>query len=142
RSVAQERVLERMELALVPREAAHRGDGAPAHGGGEDETARRGPAVEEHRARPAHALVAALLDVEDPQRVAQHLEQGEVRRRVDLARAAVDGEVHATAMAAATARVRARRVSTPTRSARYAAETNASEPGSMADRASSAARAS
>jgi hypothetical protein len=46
--------------------------------------------VDLHRARAAVALVAALLGSDEVELVAQHLEQGVVRRRGDLHRLAVD----------------------------------------------------
>src|SRR5207247_2363416 len=48
------------------------------------------PPVEQHCARAADALSAALLDVEDAERVAQHLEQRLARPDVHIPRSPVD----------------------------------------------------
>jgi hypothetical protein len=109
-----------MQLA-VGREAAHRRDRPPARRHREHEAARHRPPVQQHRAGAAHALVAAFLGVEDPERVAQDFEQRAVRLDVDVARPAVDRETRdhgGTCMACATARVRPRLVSTPVSSVR------------------------
>src|SRR2546426_813582 len=88
-AVPDERLLERMErpVALEPADGADR---PPAHRGRQHEAARHRPAVEQHRARAADALAAALLDVEDPERIAQHLEQRLAGPNVHLPRAPVD----------------------------------------------------
>src|SRR2546428_11089399 len=88
-AVRDERLLERMEPAFA-LEAADGADRSPAHRGRQHEAARHRPAVEQHRARAADAFAAALLDVEDPERVAQHLEQRLAGPNVHLTLSPVD----------------------------------------------------
>src|SRR2546428_2796378 len=88
-AVPDERLLERVEPAFA-LEAADGADRSPAHRGRQHEAARHRPAVEQHRARAADALAAALLDVEDPERVTQHLEQRLAGPHIHLARSPVD----------------------------------------------------
>src|SRR3989454_7243916 len=89
RAVPDERLLERMEPA-VALEAADGADRSPAHRGRKHEAARHRPAVEQHRARATDAFAAALLDVEDPERIAQHLEQRLAGPNVHLTLSPVD----------------------------------------------------
>src|SRR5947208_3520892 len=140
-AVAHERILERMQ-ATVALEPAQRHDGAAAQPGRQHQTARHRASVEQHRADAAHTLVAALLDVEDAERVAQQLEERLVGAHLDLARAAIEDEPRDHRRARSTARVSARRHSTPATWRRYAPDTKASEGGSSASRAICAARAS
>src|SRR2546430_551586 len=147
-AVAHERVLQRVEPA-VALEPAQRDDRAPAHAGRQHETARGRTPVEQDRAHAAHALVAPLLDVEDPERVAQHLEQGLARAHPDLARPAVEdpppghrASAPSDWIARATARASARRPSTTASRRRYGPDANASDGGSRRSRAISAAPAS
>src|SRR5260370_9775628 len=140
-AVAHERVLERMQ-ASVALESAQGRAGAAAQPGRQHQAARRRAPVEQHGADAAHALVAALLDVEDAERVAQQLEERLVGAPLDLARAAVEDEPRDHRRARSTARVSARRRSTPATWRRYAPDTKASEGGSSASRATCAARAS
>src|SRR2546425_1125768 len=90
-AVPHERLLERMEPALA-LEPADGEDRAPSRGGREHEAARHRPAVEEHGARAADALAAAFLDVEDPERVAQDLEQRLAGPDVEVSLTPVDHE--------------------------------------------------
>src|SRR2546425_10452053 len=139
-AVPHERLLQRVEAA-VTLESTQRGDSAPTNRGRQHQAARGRTAVEQHRADPAYPLVAAFLDVEDAERVAQHLEQRLVGAHLDLARSAVEHEPrdHARVSARPTARVSARRQSTPATRRRYAPDTNASDGGSRASRAACAA---
>src|SRR5438445_548812 len=141
-AVTHEGLLQRVQAA-VALDPAQRRHGPSAQGRRQHEAARRRPAVEQHRADAAHALVTALLDVEDAERVAQHLEQRLVGAHLDLARPSVEHQArdHARPSARATARARARRQSTPATRRRYAPDTNASDGGSSASRAAWAARA-
>src|SRR2546428_5615864 len=134
-AVAHERLLQRMQ-ATVALQPAQRDDGAASQPRGQDEARGHRPPVEQHRADAAHALVAALLDVEDAQRVAQQLEQRLVRAHLDLSRAPVEDEArdHVRPSARATARASARRHSTPATWRRYAPETKASDGGARASR--------
>src|SRR5690349_2662836 len=141
RAVLDEGFLEWMEPA-VALEAAQRRDGATPEARGEHEAGGHRPSVEQDRAHATHALVAAFLDVEHAERVAQQLEQRLLGAHVDLARATVQHEPRHHRRARSTARVSARRHSTPARCRRYAADTNASDGGSSASRATWAARAS
>src|SRR2546428_150404 len=138
-AVSHERLLQRVQAA-VTLEPAQRDDGASPQRRGEHEAGRNRASVEQHRADAAHSLVAALLDVEDAQRVAQHLEQRLVRPHLDLSRAPVEDEArdHVRPSARATARASARRHSTPATWRRYAPETKASDGAAPASRASSA----
>src|SRR5437867_10396924 len=140
-AVAHERVLQRVQAA-VALEAPQRHHRAAAQAGGQHQARRHRPAVEQHRADAAHALVAAFLDVEDAERLAQQLEQRLVGAHVDLARPAVEDEPRDHRRARSTARPSARRPSTPATWRRYAPDTNASEGGASASRATWAARAS
>src|SRR5438067_4522632 len=81
-AVTHEGLLQRVQAA-VALDPAQRRHCASAQGRRQHEAARRRPAVEQHRADAAHALVAALLDVEDAERVAQHLEQRLVGAHLD-----------------------------------------------------------
>src|SRR2546428_517832 len=113
-AVAHERLLQRVQ-ATVALQPAQRDDGAASQPGGQNEARGHRPPVEQHRADAAHALVAALLDVEDAQRVAQQLEQRLVRAHLDLSRAPVEDEArdHVCPSARAPARASARPPTTP-----------------------------
>src|SRR5262245_15656622 len=112
RAVADERLLQRMQAAIA-LEPAQRQHGAATQAGGEHEAGRGRATVEQHRAHAAHALVAAFLDVEDAERVTQQLEQCLVGTHIDLARPAVENQTRDHCRARSTARVSARRHSTP-----------------------------
>src|SRR6266704_2977918 len=120
-AVAHERLLQRVQ-ATVALQPAQRDDGAASQPGGQNEARGHRPPVEQHRADAAHALVAALLDVEDAQRVAQQLEQRLVRAHLDLSRAPVEDEArdHVRPSARATARASAHtgRSATPPKATR------------------------
>src|SRR6266566_873667 len=130
-AVAHERLLQRVQ-ATVALQPAQRDDGAASQPGGQNEARGHRPPVEQHRADAAHTLVAALLDVEDAERVAQQLEERLVGAHLDLARAAIEDEPRDHRRARSTARVSARRHSTPATWRRYAPDTKASEGGSSA----------
>src|SRR5262249_47770712 len=143
-AVPEERLLQRVQPAVV-LQSTYGGDRAMCGGRRPHETARHGPAVEQDGAGAAHALATAVLDVEDPQRVTEHVEQRLARLDVEGTRATIDVQADAhdqrTSSARAAARVSARRASTPTSRRRYSADTNASDSGATVARAASAARA-
>src|SRR5256885_1121795 len=62
RAVLQERTLDRMEVA-VPGQPGQRGDGSAVGLDGEHGARVDRLPVQQHRARPAHALAAAVLDL-------------------------------------------------------------------------------
>src|SRR5262245_56536009 len=140
--VIQEGLLEWMEVVVVLEapESQHR---ARAEGWHQDEAARHRAPVQKYGARATDALVAAFLGVEVPQNVAQGLEQGLMRRRLDLTWPPIEEEVHdhGVASARSTARPSARPPRTSTRSERYDEEAKASSWVGTDARAVAAARA-
>ena len=70
-----EGALQRMKLVVAAAESADRGDRLALGGPGQGQAAVEGLAVEQHRAGPAIALLAAALDVDE----AEVAEGGEQR---------------------------------------------------------------
>ena len=91
RVMVDERLLQRMQRA-VRRQAFDRGDlGAVLHDG-QRQAGIDAPAVDQHRAGAALAVVAALLGAGQVEVVAQRVEQGRPRRDLELRLDAVDGQ--------------------------------------------------
>src|ERR1017187_166586 len=86
-----ERILQIGEPVLRPQpfDRQHR---TPVALAGHDETCVHGDAVEQHRARAALTLAAALLRPREAERAAQEVEQARERRRVERALLAVENE--------------------------------------------------
>src|SRR5580704_10127336 len=91
RALLDEGLLHRIEAAVRVERLDRRHLGAVREGG-EIETARHRGAVDEHGAAAAQALAAALARAVERELVAQHLEDGVVRRDLGADRLAVEGE--------------------------------------------------
>src|SRR5215472_5060288 len=96
----------------------------------------RGQAIHQHRARAAHAVLAADVGAGEPEILAQEIDEQLARLAAALARLGVDGEPdgdgigHQRPPMIALARRSARPVSTRVRLRRYAADAWMSESGS------------
>ena len=117
--VADERLLHRMQAAVVAGQPFDRRDRAAVALRRERQARHDALAVEQHRARAAGALIAALLRAGQPELVAQRVEQRDagielqpVRPPVDLEACTISSAPHsrpATATGRAPARRRSRR---------------------------------
>src|SRR5439155_21753130 len=147
-SVIGERLLDRPEPPVV-RQAFHGLYGAPVRLYGEVRARAHREPVYQHRAGATHLRVAGPLRALEIEPVAQYVEQQRVRFHLEVVRAAVDDELHATTAcsyravgsaprARATATRSARRVNTATISRLYSAEPWRSSAGSAPDAASDA----
>ncbi|GLX21620.1 hypothetical protein Slala02_48570 [Streptomyces lavendulae subsp. lavendulae] len=81
-----------MQTAVLPGEALDGGDLCAVLGDGEQQAAVEAPAVDEDGARPALAVVAALLRAGEAEPLAQRVEQGRAVVQVERVPFAVDVE--------------------------------------------------
>jgi hypothetical protein len=85
----QETLLQRMQMAVVGK-PFDRLDAAPFRFNGKDQATIHRPAVEEHRAGAAVAVVATFLGAGERERIAQHFQQALPRLAEKLRLLAVD----------------------------------------------------
>jgi hypothetical protein len=91
--LVDERLLHRIGM-LTRAKAFQRHDVAAGAAFDRNDAGTRGNAVDQHRAGAALAEPAAIFRAVQFEIVAQHVEQGSVRRGVDVVVAAVHGQAH------------------------------------------------
>jgi hypothetical protein len=92
RVVRDERLLHRVQHAVVGGQPLDRGDLTALAGDRERQTGQHPPAIHPDRAGPTGALVTALLGSGQPEVLAQRVEQADPGLQFQLAHAAVDGQ--------------------------------------------------